>query len=51
MKGMESKEKRKRGRPVKRAIPDLIPDTPKNIMRSILNTPPKKRGEWDYLKD
>ena len=51
MKEKESKEKPKRGRPVKRAMPEPIPDTPKNIMKAVLNTPPKKRGEWDYLKD
>ena len=45
------KEKPKRGRPVKRSMPEPIPDTPENIMRSILNTPPKKRDKWDYLKD
>ena len=43
--------KPKRGRPLKRVMPEPIPDTPENIMRSILNTPPKKRDEWDYLKD
>ena len=47
----ESKpEKRKVGRPPK-PMPELIPDTPENIARAILNTPPKKSEEWRYLQD
>ena len=41
---------RKRGRPPVYVMPDPIPDTPKNVARAILNTPPKKDGEWDFLK-
>ncbi len=43
-------EKPKRGRPP-RPMPEPIPDTPENVMRSILNTPPKKKGEWKYEKE
>ena len=39
------------GRPVERSMPDPIPDTPENIARALLTTPPKKEGDWDYLKD
>lgn len=28
-----------------------IPDTPENIARAILNTPPKAEDEWRYLQD
>ena len=42
-------EKRKRGRPA-RPMPPPIPDTPENIARAIVTTPPKKPGEWRYLK-
>lgn len=41
--------KRKRGRPSKRTMPELIPDTPENVMRAVLNTPPKAEVEWRYL--
>ncbi len=41
--------KRPRGRP-KNPMPEPIPDTPENIMRALLATPPKKDDEWDYLK-
>ena len=41
--------RRKRGRPSKRTMPDPIPDTPDNIMRAVLNTPPKAEDEWRYL--
>ena len=40
-----------RGRPVKNTMPESIPDTPENIARALLTTPPKKEDEWDYLKD
>ena len=43
--------KRPRGRPVKNKMPEPIPDTPENIARALLTTPPKKEDEWDYLKD
>ena len=40
--------KRSRGRPPVLTMPDAIPDTPENIARAILTSPPKK--DWDYLK-
>ena len=43
--------KRKRGRPAKRTMPEPIPDTPENIMRAVLDTPPKTRDKWRYLAD
>ena len=43
--------KRPRGRPVTNTMPEPIPDTPENIARALLTTPPKKEDEWDYLKD
>ena len=49
-----SKDARKpapRGRPVEKQMPEPIPDTPENIARALLTTPPKKEDEWDYLKD
>ena len=44
-------KKRTRGRPVEKPMPEPIPDTPENIARALLTTPPKKRDEWDYLRD
>ena len=41
----------KRGRPIEKPLPEPIPDTPENIARALLTTPPKKEGDWDYLKD
>ena len=43
--------KRKRGRAVKRTLPEPIPDSPENIMRAIVSTPPKADDEWRYLSD
>ena len=40
--------KRRRGRPIKCAMPEPIPDTPENVARAIMRGPPKK--EWDYLE-
>ena len=28
-----------------------IPDTPKNIIKAVFNTPPKKLSEWKYIKN
>ncbi len=47
---MQDEPKRPRGRPVEKEWPDPIPDSPENIMRAILATPPKRDDEWDYLK-
>lgn len=44
-----SQPKRK-GRPVEKPLAEPIPDTPQNIARAVLGTPPKKRDEWSYLK-
>ena len=44
-------KKRTRGRPVEKPMPEPIPDTPENIARALLTTPPKKKDEWDYLKE
>ena len=46
----DDKPKRPRGRPVEKKMPDPIPDTPENVMRALLETPPKRDDEWDYLK-
>ncbi len=27
-----------------------IPDTLNNVVKAVLNTPPRKPGEWKYLK-
>ena len=47
----DSKKLATRGRPVTNTMPEPIPDTPENIARALLTTPPKKADEWDYLKD
>ena len=45
------KRKKPRGRPVKLTMPEPIDDTPENVARIILNTPPKKREEWRFLRE
>ena len=42
------KESAPRGRPVKNAMPEPIPDTAENIARAIMRGSPKK--EWNYMK-
>ena len=44
----ERKSSKRVGRPAK-PMPKQIPDTPENVMRALINTPPKKK-DWDYLK-
>ena len=46
---MNPRPKRPVGRPPLE-LPDPIPDTPENIARVVLNTKPKKRGEWRFEK-
>ena len=41
--------KRKRGRPAT-PMPDAIPDTPENVAKALLFSPPTEGDEWEYLK-
>ena len=43
--------KKPRGRPVEHKLPDPIPDTPENIMKAFLKTPPRKREEWKFVQE
>ncbi len=45
------KPKKQRGRPPARPMPEPIPDTPENVARALLTTPPKKESEWKYQKE
>ena len=38
------------GRPPK-SMPELIPDTPENVARALLNTPPKDKADWEFLRE
>ena len=31
-------------------MPEQIPDTPENVMRALINTSPKRKQDWKYLK-
>ena len=43
--------KRPPGRPITKTMPAPIPDTLENVARAIMQTPPKPKGEWRYIKD
>ena len=45
------KLKKQRGRPIEKPIPEPIPDTPENVAKALLTTPPKKESEWRYDKE
>ena len=45
-----SRGKAGKGHRAKRSMPEQIPDTPENVARALLNTPPKKRAEWEHLR-
>ena len=32
-------------------MPEPIPDTPENIMKAILRTPPTAKREWRFMKE
>ena len=38
------------GRPPK-PMPEPIDDTPENVARALLGSPPKRKQDWRYLKD
>lgn len=44
------KRKRKAKRETGREMPEAIPDTPENVAKAILSSPPKPESEWEYLK-
>ena len=46
-----AKPKRPRSRPVENPLPEAIDDSPENVMRAILATPPRKDEDWKYLKE
>ena len=48
---MPKKPKKLRGRPPVKQMPEPIPDTPENIAKALLTTPPKKDSEWEYPKE
>ena len=37
-------------KPRKLDMPPPIPDTPEAVAKAVLNTPPKKDGDWRYHK-
>lgn len=51
MRKRAKRKQEKRKRPSRYdKLPPKIPDTPENIAKAVLNTPPKKADEWRYLK-
>ena len=46
----KNKDKLKRGRPPLK-MPDPISDTLDNVLQALVTAPPKKKGEWAYLKE
>lgn len=43
------KPKKRRGRPPL-PMPEQIPDTPDNVARILMHSPPKSNDEWEYLE-
>ena len=46
---MARQQRRKVGRPPK-PMPDPIPDTPENVARALMSSPPREPDEWEYLR-
>ena len=42
---------KKKGRPRKYVMPEQIPDTPENVMRALVNSPPRKPDEWKFMQE
>ena len=41
---------KKPGRPPK-PMPEPIDDTPENVARALLTTPPKQREDWRFIRE
>ena len=48
---MAGRKRRKLGRPSKYVMPPQIDDTPENVMRALVNSPPRKPDEWRFMQD
>lgn len=48
---MADKPKNGSGRPLEKPLPEPIDDSPENVMRAILATPPRKDRVWRYMRD
>ena len=48
--GNDMTSKKDEGKQIARPMPEQIPDTPENVARVLMTTPPKRREDWDYLK-
>lgn len=47
---MTDAKRRQRPKRRPRPMPPPIPDTPENVAKAVLNTPPRKPDEWEYMK-
>ncbi len=47
---MIAKTKRPLGRSVEKPLPEPVDNSPENVMRAILATPPKRDDEWRYMR-
>ena len=45
-----TENKKPSGRPPK-PMPEPIDDTPENVARAILGTPPKRREDWRFIRE
>ena len=41
---------KKAGRPPTLTMPEPIDDTPENVAKTMMRTPPRKRGEWKFMQ-
>ncbi len=46
----KNQSKPQRDRPVINTMPEPIPDTLENVAWAVLNTLPKAKDDWQYLK-
>ena len=47
---VQKKKARKKPSKAELRMPEQIPDSPENIMRALVEAPPKKATDWEYLK-
>ena len=48
---MAGRKRKAKGRPVKYTMPEQIDDTPENVARALMRTPPRKPDEWKFMQE
>ena len=48
---MAGRKRKAKGRPSKYVMPEQIPDSPENVARALMRTPPRKPEDWRFVQE